>query len=288
MGYFNPNLDELDFKLYETHDLLKPYIHSYWVVQKEDFEQAMTCKVLSDASMGFVFNFADDYSINVNNQNFLCQHKFTIDGPTRYPSYLTFSKSLDLIGVRFKAAGAYIFFEEEMQSFVDKNIAFESSSAWPLNSLYESLIQKKTNLEKIELIENFLIEKLKSSKKKNTPWIFMCINKILSQKGDVSLDLLCIEFDVSIRQLERTFKKEIGISPKLYIRIIRMRHAKELLSSLKIKNLTTTAHDTGFFDQAHFTREFKYFMKETPKSYYQNKLHTTKTCNYKKFPKIDK
>ena len=92
MGYFNPNLDTLNFKLYKTHELLKPYIHSYWAIQTEGFSESMTCKVLSDASMGFVINFASPYSSTVNNHTFTCNDKFTIDGLTKYPSYLRFEK----------------------------------------------------------------------------------------------------------------------------------------------------------------------------------------------------
>jgi len=283
MGYFNPTLDTLNFKLYETHELLKAYIHSYWVIQKEDFSEAMTCKVLSDASMGFVVNFASPYKSTVNNQTFTCSERFTIDGLTKYPSYLRFEKELDLIGVRFKTAGAYIFFDEPMDSFLDKNVPFKNSESWPLDDLYEKLIQKNTTKEKIQLIEEFLINKLKAAKKKNSQWIFLLTQKVLKQKGDVSLTSLCDEFNINIRQVERTFKKEVGISPKLYIRIIRMRNAKDILSSLKIKDLTTTAHDAGFFDQAHFTREFKFFMSETPKNYYKNKLSMTKLCHYTKY-----
>ena len=152
--------------------------------------------------------------------------------------------------------------------------------------LYDKLIQKNTTEKKIQLIEEFLINKLNASKKKNAQWMLPFIEKVLEQKGNLSLASLCDEFHINIRQVERTFKKEVGISPKLYIRIIRMRNAKDILSSLDNKDLTTTAYDAGYFDQAHFTREFKFFMRETPKDYYKNKLSMTKLCHYTKYPNI--
>jgi len=285
MGYFNPNLDEVNFKLYEPNELLKPYVHSYWIVQKKEFHQVKSYKVLSDASMGFAINFASPYSSTINKNIFTCSHKFTIDGITKYPSYLQFDKELYIIGVRFKTAGAYVFYEEDMDSFLDKNTHFKNSETWPLDTLYDALIQTNGIKERITIIEAFLIKKLQDSKKKNAPWTFTLIQKVIEKKGDISLESLCTEFNISIRQLERTFKKEVGMSPKIYIRIIRMRYAKELLSKLKVESLTTTAHETGFFDQAHFTREFKFFMSETPKNYYKNKLSMVKQSNFKKFSK---
>jgi len=285
MGYFNPNLDEVNFKLYEPNELLKPYVHSYWIVQKKEFHQVKSYKVLSDASMGFAINFASPYSSTINKNTFTCSPKFTIDGITKYPSYLQFDKELYIIGVRFKTAGAYVFYEEDMDSFLDKNTHFKNSETWPLDTLYNALIQTSSIKERITLIEALLIKKLQDSKKKNAPWTFTLIQKVIERKGDISLESLCTEFNISIRQLERTFKKEVGMSPKIYIRIIRMRYAKELLSKLKVESLTTTAHETGFFDQAHFTREFKFFMSETPKNYYKNKLSMVQQSNFKKFSK---
>ena len=284
MGYFNANLDALNFKLFETHALLKPYVHSYWLIQKKDFKKEMIYKILSDASMGFSINFAKAYFSKMNNNTFDCITNFSIDGPTKYPTYLHFDKELYIIGVRFKTAGAYVFFEEKIESFADKNTPLHNTKNWPLDALYSTLISKNTVEERIKEIENFLIKKLQESKKKNAPWMFPLISKVLDNKGDITLDSLCKDFDISIRQMERSFKKEIGLSPKVFLRVIRMRNAKDLLNKLDLESFTKTAHETGFFDQSHFIREFKFFMKETPKNYYKNKLSLIKLSDFKTYP----
>jgi len=286
MGFYNKNLDDIDFQIYKPHEILKPYIHSYWVVKKECFEQPLTLKILSDGSMGFVVNFSDVYNIEVNNHTTQCKDKFIIDGPTKYPSYISFSKNLDLIGIRFNPAGAYLFLDEEIENFVDKHIAMKESESWPLGSLYKNLIDEKTTHNKIAYIEKFLIHKLQTTTKRNSPWIFNFIQKAIAKKGDINVSVLSNEFKISIRQLERKFKQEVGLSPKLYFRILRLQNAKEALSSLNIETLTTTAHDSGFFDQAHFVREFKFFMKETPKNYLNNKRSLAKHHNYKTYSPI--
>ena len=57
MGYFNKNLDAVDFQLLETCDELKPYIDSYWSVKKEKLLKSVTHKVLTDGSIGVMINF---------------------------------------------------------------------------------------------------------------------------------------------------------------------------------------------------------------------------------------
>ena len=284
MGYFNPDLDEINFKLFEVQTILKPYVHSYWLIEKKDFNKEMICKILSDASMGFSINFSKPYLSKINNNTFVCSEKFSIDGPTKHPTYLCFDKELYIIGVRFKVAGAYVFFEEKIETFVDKNTPFQNSEFWSLDDLHNTLIMKNTVEERIEEIENFLIKKLQKSKKNNAAWTFDLIKKVLENKADISLESLCKDFNINIRQMERSFKKELGLSPKIFLRIIRMRNAKDKLSKLDVESLTKTAYETGFFDQAHFIREFKFFFKETPKNYYKNKLSIIKSSNFKTYP----
>lgn len=283
MGYYNKELDEIDFQLFDTCEVLKPYIYSYWVVKKNKINESITQKVLSDGSMGIVINFKNPYIIKVNNTVYNCDSKFIIDGPTKYPSYLTFEKEFDMIGIRFNPAGAYIFFDEKIESFLDKHEVMKDSTSWQIDELYKNLQAKKNIEEKIVLIEDFFIKKLDLAKKKNSPWIFNLIDKIIQKKGDIEILDLCKEFNISLKQLERKFKEEVGLSPKVYIRIIRLRNVKNILSSLEVDNLTKTAYENGFFDQAHFTREFKFFMNETPKNYFKNKLFQAKLYNYRKY-----
>ena len=283
MGYYNKELDEIDFQIIEAKEILKPYIHSFWAVKKEKIDSALIHKILSDGSMGITINFKAPYSIKVNGNNHLCTKPFIINGVTKHPSYMRFEKELELIGVRFTPAGAFVFFEENIDGFVDKHPDLSTTYNWKLEQLYQELKSKETVEDKIALFEEYLIQKLTSSKKKNSPWIFNLIENIHQKKGDTDIFSICHQFNISLRQVERKFKQEVGLSPKVYARIIRLRTVKDTMSSLEVQDLTTAAYDTGFFDQAHFTKEFKIFMKETPKNYYQNKLSAIKLCNYKKY-----
>lgn len=282
MGYYNKSLDDINFKIYHTCEQLKPYIHSYWIVKKQNFEKTHTNKILSDGSMGLVINLSSPYTIKLNNKSVLCSKRYNLDGPTKYPSYINFENDLYLIGIRFNPAGAYIFFDEDISSFLNKNIKFENSDTWPLDDLYDGLKKNDKITDKITLLDKFFVHKLNTSKRKHTAWIFKIISQITEKKGDISISSICKQFQISSRQLERVFKKEIGLSPKIFIRIIRLRNVKDTISSLELDNLTQTAYDFGFFDQAHFTKEFKFFMGETPKNYFNHKLSLAKLHNYKK------
>ena len=167
MGYYNKELDEINFKIIETCEQLKPYIYSYWVVKKDKIDTPMTQKILSDGCMGITINFKSAYAIKVNGNTQNCIKNFIIDGPTKHPSYMLLEKELYLLGIRFKPAGAYVFFDENIDTFENKHITLKNNSTWQIDILYKKLITTENLEDKIKLLEDFFMQKLKSNKKRS-------------------------------------------------------------------------------------------------------------------------
>jgi transcriptional regulator GlxA family with amidase domain len=67
----------------------------------------------------------------------------------------------------------------------------------------------------------------------------------------------------SVRQLERNFLTETGMSPKEFYRAMRLRYARWLLLNTT-KRITVIAYECGFADSAHFIRGFKEVYGVTP------------------------
>ncbi|WP_223669864.1 helix-turn-helix domain-containing protein [Kangiella shandongensis] len=74
-------------------------------------------------------------------------------------------------------------------------------------------------------------------------------------------------FPMSQRQLERQFKKRVGVTAKEYQRIQRVRNVLEQLKVEPETNLVDLALNNGFSDQSHMTRECKRIALITPKRY---------------------
>lgn len=73
--------------------------------------------------------------------------------------------------------------------------------------------------------------------------------------------------DVSPRTLERQFQQEVGVGPKTLSRLIRFEMSSIVLNRDPAMSLATLAHDMGFSDQAHLTREFRSLGGLTPGAY---------------------
>lgn len=67
-----------------------------------------------------------------------------------------------------------------------------------------------------------------------------------------------------VRTLNRRFTHSVGLSPKQYAQIVRLRQAVQMLAKDGVSSADVAA-DCGFCDQAHMTREVKRFMGHTPR-----------------------
>jgi transcriptional regulator GlxA family with amidase domain len=80
---------------------------------------------------------------------------------------------------------------------------------------------------------------------------------------------LASHLDLSARQIERVFRDEVGISPKLFLRIVRF---QEVLGAIRggagETGWAEVAAAHGFYDQAHFIRDFKTFAGRPPGSWH--------------------
>jgi len=71
----------------------------------------------------------------------------------------------------------------------------------------------------------------------------------------------------TVRQLERLFSRYVGATPKWVIKRYRLHEAAERLRGGAAADLAGLAADLGYFDQAHFTRDFKAMVGESPGEY---------------------
>lgn len=71
---------------------------------------------------------------------------------------------------------------------------------------------------------------------------------------------------LSVSAFERKFKKQLHMTPKQYIRHLRVHDACYKLSHGE-KSLAEISTDCGYVDQSHFSREFSRLINETPLHY---------------------
>jgi AraC family transcriptional regulator, arabinose operon regulatory protein len=87
--------------------------------------------------------------------------------------------------------------------------------------------------------------------------------ELMSKDQRVSFRELASCLNLSVSRFRHLFKKELGMSPRRYVRLLQLRQARRLLenSFLTIKEI---AAEVGMNDVSHFGREYKLLYGQTP------------------------
>jgi AraC-like DNA-binding protein len=74
---------------------------------------------------------------------------------------------------------------------------------------------------------------------------------------------------LSVRSLQRLFAAYVGVSPKAVLARYRLQDAAAAIDAGEVDDLADLAASLGWFDQAHFSRDFRSVVGVTPSSYLQ-------------------
>jgi AraC-like DNA-binding protein len=87
--------------------------------------------------------------------------------------------------------------------------------------------------------------------------------------GAVPIAALAEELGWSRRHLAVSFREQVGLPPKAVARLLRFERAAEVLRRPGRTDLAQLALDAGYYDQAHFNRDFREFSGTTPGEYHR-------------------
>lgn len=85
-------------------------------------------------------------------------------------------------------------------------------------------------------------------------------------RDPITVSDLAAEAGYSVSQLQREFRKELGVNPARYLQDIRVGYSRHLLKTTRL-TMVAIANECGFYDQSHFSRIFKSATGISPASY---------------------
>ncbi|HBU79351.1 MAG TPA: hypothetical protein DEF18_14730 [Muricauda sp.] len=163
---------------------------------------------------------------------------------------------------------------ELLDTLSELDIIFPASE---IKRVSNQLRECKSIGEKFSLLEIFI------SKKMGFPEVDPRLPyalQLLNSENSISIDTLSQSLCISNRGLQKLFKKHIGMSPAYYRKIIRFNKAAQLLSSDSNSSLTEISYACGYFDQAHFIKDFREFGGISPSEFLRFKSKSSDFYNY--------
>jgi AraC-like DNA-binding protein len=98
------------------------------------------------------------------------------------------------------------------------------------------------------------------------------LQRLQTSAGRVGVASLVKELGWSRKHFSVCFRREFGVPPKLYARILRFDHAVRRLRRNQVASWAELADVCGYADQAHLTRDFRAFAGSPPARFMRHKL----------------
>ena len=206
---------------------------------------------------------------------------FAADGRTRIkvpPAFLTGSHTASYVSemaadepamaVHFRPGGAFPFLGIPLSDLENAHVGLDQIWGRAGIELHERLIDTPTMAARFSILENFLLSRPWSSARRHP-----CVAAVLAAIEDnPSIRMADIRdlVGMSTKRLIALFRAEVGLSPKAYARIRRFQAALRLLGTGTAG--ARVAAEVGYFDQAHFVREFRSFTGMTPTHYAEQRI----------------
>lgn len=184
------------------------------------------------------------------------------------------SKPVRIFGIRFKPFAFWNLISVPLFKLNDN--AFALGEIFDLNQVSHKLIKKIIRepevTNKIHWAEKLLLN-LANENLSVDPVLRDQVNFILDRKGMIRVNEMYERFGISKVGLRNNFIKKIGLTPKQISRIWRLNYFLYLQQHASGQNLTQLGLDAGFYDQAHFIKEFKAFFHCSPLQFFRQEPH---------------
>jgi AraC-like DNA-binding protein len=168
-----------------------------------------------------------------------------------------------MIKVHFKPGALYRVLEVALSEIIENCVEAEPLVGMEVRQINERLANETLYPVMIQIVEQYLLDKVRNVNKGMHP-IDKATSYMLTNPTSFSLEWLASEACLSPRQFDRKFIERIGISPKLYSRIVRFNHAYQYKVTNPAANWLTIAINSGYSDYQHLVKDFKEFSNLTP------------------------
>lgn len=246
---------DLDLILSQPSGQLSAYVQATWCASvSNQAKQAISKPLYSDAGSGIVFNLFGE--LKIGNSTF---GKGVILLPVNVVTeHIVMQPGAKLAGVRFLPAIGYGVLGKKY----DKATLLSDSAPDPfqLTHLFDKVDALNSEGQILEALNQWAINELDFTN--------VLPESLEAVLGTIDNNTMIANLDttseLSQRQIERLFKQWLGITPKHYQRILRVKQAINYIKSNRDSSLVDIATLFGFSDQAHMTREFKAIASITP------------------------
>jgi len=175
-----------------------------------------------------------------------------------------------LMGVVFQPGGARGFFDVPASDFYNQIVPLDAVWRAPMTQLRDRLREAATAGEKFQVLEAALLQIIQRGARQRLalhPAVHYGLRTFRRMSHIRDVIGVSREAGLSRRRFSQLFREQVGMTPKLYCRLIRFRHLVRRIAAGAPVDWADVAFAGGYYDQAHLAHEFRDFSGMSPGSY---------------------
>ncbi len=250
---------------------LRAYVSRYegYVERTADFERRME---VPSAVVPLILNFGSEYIVSGPGN---------VAGPASYGSFVAgmvdahvIVESTGLnhgIQVNFTPIGARLFLGMPMNEITNRTVRLDDVFGAMDRRIVARLEDTPDWEARFDILDAFISDRIARAQPPSgeVAWAW---GRLAEADGKLSIGALAGELGWSRKHLIARFRDQIGVPPKTAARVLRFNRAVRQLEGADAVRWTQIAYDCGYYDQAHFNRDFREFTGGTPTEFLARRM----------------
>jgi AraC-like DNA-binding protein len=178
-----------------------------------------------------------------------------------------------VFGVKFRPGGFGAFTGRDVAELTDRVVPMAEVFGPATDRLLAAVLDEPSDAGRARVVEAFLLDRAPVPDPRYERLLDI-VTAMLAEPSLTTVDAVTERCGVSPRTLQRLFRRYVGVGPKWVLRRFRLHDAVTVLDSGQEIDLAALAAELGWYDQAHFTRDFADTVGVTPGAYLAARPHS--------------
>jgi AraC-like DNA-binding protein len=257
----------MHYEEFRPEPALAPFIHCYWLLSDSGTAAGDLQPIVPDGRMEIVVNLADRFLRHHRAGTVERQPASLLAGQITSPILVQPGAKVDLVGIRFRPAGAATMLPIPPGELRDHLVDPSTVEADLIRDLPDQLHAAGTIPARLQTL-NRHFTRLRPDWAEPDRAVDAALDHIVGSHGLVRMGAVAAQLGMTRRTLERRFEAGVGMRPKLFARITRFQRAFRRIQQTGPGAFSHVAHRCGYYDQAHLIRDFRDFAGTSPSRFF--------------------
>lgn len=171
-----------------------------------------------------------------------------------------------VFGTKFRPGAFFPLLGQPVSQLTGRSVALRELFGAEADALTETVLAAADDEDQVAAVEAFLRRHLPAPDPQ-VARVVEVVQLALHRPEITRVEDLAERVQIPPRTLQRNFRRYVGVSPKWVIRCFRLHEAAERLARGRDLDHACLAAELGYYDQAHFIRDFKQMTGHAPSEY---------------------